>query len=125
MPDASQLVLLVDDEPALLRMMHAYLTRLGYGAVSYGHTDKAWEYARENAEQIRVAVLDLTMKGMSALELGRELLTANPELQLIVASGYTTDLSQFETDGGPGRVAYLQKPFSPEMLAGKLRDRLG
>jgi DNA-binding NtrC family response regulator len=124
MADESQLVLLVDDEPALLRMMHAYLKRLGFAVVSFGHTDKAAEYARANSGAIRLAVLDLTMKGMSAIDLGRELLAANPDLHLILASGYTADISQLES-AGPGRVSYLQKPFSPEMLLGTVRQQIG
>jgi two-component system, cell cycle sensor histidine kinase and response regulator CckA len=124
MTDAPQLILLVDDEPALLRMMELYLKRIGYGTASFSSTGAAWECARENASRIAVAVLDMTMPGMSALDLGAALLSANPALQLIVASGYPADLSALEA-AGPGRVSFLHKPFSPEMLARVLREKAG
>lgn len=117
-------VLLVDDEPALLRMMNVYLTRLGYATVFFDKTEKAWEYARENAEAIGLAVVDFSMPGMSALDLGASLLAANPALQLIIASGYPTDLSELHKMG-PGRVTFLHKPFSPEMLASRVKEKIG
>jgi DNA-binding NtrC family response regulator len=124
MPNALRVVLLVDDEPALLRMMSVYLTRIGYEVASFGQTEPAWEYARENAARLYAAVLDLSMGGMTALDLGSSLLAANPKLKLIVASGYPTDLRDFE-EIGPGRVTFLHKPFSPEMLAATMEEKTG
>jgi len=124
MSDSVPVVLLVDDEPALLRMMEVYLTRLGYEVASFTQTDKAWEYARGNALRIHAAVLDMSMRGMSALELGSSLLAANSGLHLIVASGYPADLREFE-ESGRGRVSFLHKPFSPEMLAATVREKAG
>ena len=59
---------------------------------------------------------------MSTLELGTALLGANAALHLIVASGYAADVGPFEA-AGPGRVTFLHKPFSPEMLARTLREK--
>jgi CheY-like chemotaxis protein len=45
-------------------------------------------------------------------------------VRLLVASGYPVDISGMEA-AAPGRVAFLHKPFSPEMLAAVLRRMIG
>jgi DNA-binding NtrC family response regulator len=120
----NKLVLLVDDERPLLKMMSTYLRRLGYDARTAESTDAAWAEAGESAGRFSAAVLDASMEGLSAEELGCRLLDANPTLCVIVASGYPVDMSVLEA-AAPGRVQFLQKPFSPEMLAATLRRMIG
>jgi len=60
------------------------------------------------------------MKGMSSIELGRRLLEANPQMHVIVASGYPASLEELEA-AGPGRVKFLHKPFTPDALAACVR----
>jgi two-component system, cell cycle sensor histidine kinase and response regulator CckA len=124
MTDAPPVVLLVDDEPSLLRMMEMYLQRIGCQTVSFSQTEAAWEYARERAGGVAVAVVDVTISGMSAFELGAALLSASPGLHLILASGYPADLKELE-QAAPGRVTFLHKPFSPQMLAVLLQEKAG
>jgi CheY-like chemotaxis protein len=63
------------------------------------------------------------MPGSSLSELAGEIL-AGPNVRLIVASGYPVDTSGLEA-AAPGRVAFLHKPFTPEMLAAAVRRMLG
>jgi FixJ family two-component response regulator len=56
-------------------------------------------------------------------ELALQMLDANPSLRVIAASGYPVDMSRLET-AAPGRVAFLHKPFTPEMLADSVRRML-
>ena len=51
------------------------------------------------------------------------LLRANPSLCVVAASGYSMDTTAMEA-AAPGRVAVLQKPFAPEMLAAAVRRML-
>jgi two-component system, cell cycle sensor histidine kinase and response regulator CckA len=114
-------VVIVDDEPALLRMMSAYLTRRGFAVLTFSSTDKALAHIDADPASVAVALLDISMPGLSPLELGRRLLAANPQARVIMASGYPGNLTELEAFA-PGRVAFLHKPFTPESLAGSVRS---
>jgi len=124
MGNASGRILIVDDQPALLRMMSAYLTRLGYTVATTNTTEKARAYMEANPAGTDVAVLDATMPGLSMYELAAHILNANPKLRVLGTSGYPVDMAKVEAVA-PGRVSFLCKPFTPEMLAAALRRLLG
>ena len=116
-------VLLVDDEPPLLKMMSIYLQRQGYTVTTAGGTEQASALAEAEPLAFSVAVLDATMTGMSMEELALKLLALNPAMRVLAASGYPVDMSGLEA-AAPGRVAFLHKPFTPEMLAASVRRML-
>jgi DNA-binding NtrC family response regulator len=68
-------------------------------------------------------VIDLTMPRLTGEELARRALEADPNLRVLLSSGYATDLRALETDF-PGRVGFLHKPFSADMLAETVRRLL-
>jgi len=117
-------ILIVDDQPALLRMMSLYLTRLGYSVATETSTEQAWARVESDPEGTDIAVLDATMPGIGLEELSLRMLHANPRLRVLGASGYPVDMTAVEA-AAPGRVAFLQKPFTPEMLAEAVRSLLG
>jgi two-component system cell cycle sensor histidine kinase/response regulator CckA len=117
-------ILIVDDEPALLKMLSAYLSRLGYTVTTSDSTDAAWKEVEAAPAEFDMAVLDGTMPGMTMEELARQLLRANPALTVIAASGYPVDMAAVEAEA-PGRVAFLLKPFAPEVLAATVRRMIG
>ena len=123
MSDASGRILLVDDEPALLKMMHMYLKRLGHDVTAASTTEEAWSQIQAAPGSFAGAVLDATMPGLSMEELALRILNANPFLFVIAASGYPVDMAAIESTA-PGRVMFLHKPFAPEMLAGAVRRML-
>lgn len=116
-------ILLVDDEPALLKMMSIYLQRRGYGVSTSSTTGQASAMIDADPLSYSVAVLDATMTGLSMEDLALKMLRANPSLRVLAASGYPVDMSQLEA-AAPGRVAFLHKPFTPEMLAESIRGML-
>ena len=117
-------ILVVDDEPAMLRMMGAYLTRLGYSVTVSDSTDGAWRQVEAAPSNFDLAVIDATMPGMTLRDLAEQLLSANPALTIIAASGYPLDNSALEAMA-PGRVTFLLKPFTPEALASTVRRMIG
>jgi two-component system, cell cycle sensor histidine kinase and response regulator CckA len=116
-------VLIVDDEPPLLKMMSMYLTRRGYSVVNADTTDRAWAVADKAEPPFSVAVLDASMAGIGMQDLALRMLAATPALRVIVTSGYPVDIAAMEA-AAPGRVMFLPKPFSPEMLASAVRRML-
>jgi DNA-binding NtrC family response regulator len=124
MGDTDSRILIVDDEPALLKMMSVYLKRLGYEVTTAITTEEAWSEFEAAPSHFAGAVLDVTMAGLSMEDLAVRLLNANPSLFVIAASGYPLDMTAFES-AAPGRVMFLHKPFVPEMLAQAVRRMLG
>jgi DNA-binding NtrC family response regulator len=122
--DPTAKILVVDDEPALLKMMGLYLKRVGYQVTTLDGTDRAWAEVEATAGEFAAAVLDATMRGMSTEDLALKLLAANPTICVIVASGYPVDMSAMEA-AGPGRVNFMQKPFTSETLVRTLRRLIG
>ncbi len=116
MESNSKRILLVDDEPPLLKVMSVYLERLGYPVATARSTEQALEAFERAPADFAVAVLDATMPGMAMQELAVRLLRASAGLRVIVTSGYPMDTAEIEA-AAPGRVACLPKPFTPEMLA--------
>lgn len=116
-------ILIVDDEPPLLKMMSVYLGRLGYSVVTADTTDAAWKEARLAQPEFSAAVVDATMAGLSMEDLALGMLKASASLRVIVTSGYPVDMTAMEA-AAPGRVMFLPKPFSPEMLASAVRRML-
>ena len=123
METSGRRILLVDDEPSLLKMMSLYLGRRGYTITTAESTQQASALAEGEPGAFSVAVLDATMSGLSMEELALRLLRANPLLRVLAASGYPVDMSGLEA-AAPGRVAFLHKPFTPEMLAAAVRRML-
>ena len=109
-------ILLVDDDPSLLKMMGVYLGRLGYSVTLANSTEEAWAEVEAAPSGYAVAVLDGSMPGLSMEDLAVRMLRADPSLCVVAASGYSMDTSAIEA-AAPGRVAVLQKPFAPKMLA--------
>lgn len=113
-------ILVVDDEPALLKMVGVYLTRKGYAVTTVDSTDRAWAAVQSSAGEFAAAVLDATMRGLSTQDLALKLLAANPSLCVVVASGYPVDMAALES-AAAGRVEFMHKPFTSETLTGALR----
>jgi two-component system, cell cycle sensor histidine kinase and response regulator CckA len=116
-------ILIADDEPPLLKMMSLYLGRLGYSVTTADTTEEALAAAQAAPGEFAVAVLDATMPGLRMEDLALKLLAANPELCVLAASGYPMNMEAVERQA-PGRVSFLHKPFTPEMLAAAVRRML-
>src|ERR1044071_52688 len=117
MPTPGPRILIADDEPALLKMMGLYLTRMGFSVTTVVSTDKAWTAVETSSGELAAAVLDATMRGLSTEELALKLLAASPTLCVVVASGYPVDMTRLEA-AGAGRVGVVQKPFTAGTPAG-------
>ncbi len=97
-------------------MMGLYLGRQGYSVTTVESTEKAWLLVQADPSAFDVAVLDGSMAGITMEDLATRLLTANPSLCVLGASGYPVDITTLAARA-PGRVAFLLKPFTPQSLA--------
>ena len=124
MSQSARSILIADDEPTLLRMMALYLGRLGYSVATASTSAQAWADEARAPREFGVAVLAATMPGIGLNDLVLKMLAASPGLCILAASGYPVDMSALAAQA-PGRVEFLQKPFTPEMLASAVRRLLG
>lgn len=112
--------LVVDDEPALVRVVAAYLEREGFDVTTAGDGRAALDLAR--ADPFDVVVLDVTMPGLDGLEVCRQLRTFCDSYVLML----TARTEEIDTLLGfsVGADDYLAKPFAPRVLVARIRSLL-
>jgi PAS domain S-box-containing protein len=119
----TETILLVEDEPALLRLATRSLESLGYTVLPASRPDDALALARTHQGPVHMLVTDVVMPGMNGRTLAERLLEDVPNLKCLFMSGYTDSVmgmgGVLEED-----VHFLQKPFSPRALADKVRQVL-
>ncbi len=119
----SETILLVEDEPVLLTISKRMLERMGYTVLTAQSPRRAIELADEYSGRIDLIMSDVVMPEMNGSELVRTLVSTYPNLRAIFMSGYPADI--IARQGVlHGNVAFLQKPFTQDLLASKLREAL-
>jgi two-component system, cell cycle sensor histidine kinase and response regulator CckA len=119
MDSAAGRILIVDDDAALLKVMDAYLSRLGYRVDACRSGAEAWARMQANPSLYAGALVDLNMPGMRGEELVRRILDSNASIRVVVMSGYPAGWSGETLDGN--RVSFLHKPFAPQELTDALK----
>ncbi len=99
------------------------LTRHGYRVLETALGPAALALANSHSGLIHLLLTDVVMPGMSGRELADRLTARRPEVRVLFMSGYTDDAVVRHGMLEPG-LAYLQKPFCPDVLAAKVREVL-
>jgi PAS domain S-box-containing protein len=113
-------VLLVDDEDTARDVGKRMLEAMGYSVFLAGDGIEAIEIYRINQEKIDIVMLDIVMPKMGGGETFDRLREINPDLKVILSSGYSIDgeASEILDRGCNG---FIQKPFDLKVLASKLK----
>jgi PAS domain S-box-containing protein len=119
----SETILLIDDEGMILEVAQQMLATLGYTVLTASGGTRALEVFRENHKRIDLVILDMIMPGMSGDRVFEALLEIDPRARILLSSGYSLDGQAMEIMGR-GCLGFIQKPFSIEELALKLRQVL-
>ena len=119
----SEAILLVEDEPAILRMTTRMLEREGYTVVAAGTPGEAIERAHIHSGEIHLLMTDVVMPEMNGRDLARNILSHYPNLKCLFMSGYTANVIAHHGVLDEG-VNFIQKPFSKGDLAAKVREAL-
>jgi len=120
----SETILLVDDEEAVLTVSENMLSNLGYQVVTAYNGRKAVEIYKIRNQAIDLVILDMIMPEMSGEETFDCLKALNPNIKVILCSGYSMN-SQASRIIERGCRFFLQKPFSIYTLSQKVREALG
>ena len=119
----SEVVLVVEDEEEVLRLTTRILEDRGYTVLSAAGGDEALGVAERHTTRIDLLVTDVVMPGMSGREVALLLKPSHPEMKVLYLSGYPDASIVHQGLLEPG-LAFLQKPFGPDVLAAKVRDVL-
>lgn len=122
-PRGHETVLLVEDEDAVRGLVYHVLDRCGYTVLQARDSHDALQQAREHAGPIDLLMTDVVLPSVNGREVAEQVARLHPNIRTLYVSGYTDDaivrrgiLRQ--------EVAFLQKPFSPAVLAHKVREVL-
>ncbi len=116
-------ILLVEDEPALLMAATTLLQGAGYTVLSAITPGDAIRLAREYEGAIHLLVTDVILPEMNGRDVARNLQNLYPNIKSLFVSGYSADIIATEGMLEPG-LNFLQKPFSADDLAVKIRKVL-
>lgn len=108
-------ILIVDDEPVVLNFITTFLQNVGYRTEDASDGDKALEIFREHAGQFDLVLTDLTLPGLSGIDLIRAMHRINPGLKAMAITGMDDELLH-EALELPGVRGVLQKPFRGDQL---------
>lgn len=109
-------VLLVDDEEIMREVGIEMLADLGYTVTTCEDGQQAVEYYQEHFNEIDFVILDIMMPNLDGYSCLRELKKINPDVLVIIASGYT--INGMATDLiTEGAKAFIQKPFDTIRLS--------
>ena len=123
LPRGTETVLLVEDAAAVRAVARQVLQRQGYRVLEASDGEDALHLAARHQGTIDLVLTDVVMPRAGGRELAERLLAVRPDTRVLYMSGYTDD-SVVRHGILEGGVAYLQKPFSPEGLARKVREVL-
>ncbi|PYX33595.1 MAG: hypothetical protein DMG80_05360, partial [Acidobacteria bacterium] len=116
-------VLLVEDEESVRELVRETLVSRGYKVLEAENGENGLRVAEAHGVGIDILITDVVMPGMGGRELAKKLLQIRPSLGVLFLSGYTEDTILHQGALGPG-TAFLQKPFTLQNLARKVREVL-
>ncbi len=122
-PEGHETILLVEDEPAILTLAKRMLELQGYTVLAANTPGEALRLAREHPGEIHLLMTDVVMPEMNGRVLARNLLSVHPLVKRLFMSGYTADVIAHQGVLDEG-VHFIQKPFTRQDLATKVRDAL-
>ena len=114
-------LLLVDDEPAIVRALQFGLKRRGFEVLSAGNGKDALAVLK-SPRKVDLLLSDVIMPGgISGVELARASRTVRPELPVLLTTGYAYDLLE-SMGAGPDEFQIIFKPFSVASLVERIQE---
>ncbi|MFS8087219.1 MAG: ATP-binding protein, partial [Acidobacteriota bacterium] len=119
----TETVLLVEDEDAVRDLAQEILQSNGYRVLDACNGHEAIRVSEQHSGLIDLMVTDVVMPQIGGRELAERLSGTRPEMRVLYMSGYTDD-AIVHHGVLDGRAAFLEKPFTPDALAIKVREVL-
>ncbi|GAB1724828.1 MAG: response regulator [Nitrospira sp. CR1.1] len=113
--EQAETILLVEDNDMVRGLAHTVLVAQHYHVLAARSGEEALEMVRRQGRHIALLVTDMVMPGMGGAQLARELRALQPDIKIILTSGYSGRdeplLKTFDT-----QMAFLPKPYTPDSL---------
>jgi hypothetical protein len=122
-PRGSETILLVEDDAGVRNLAKKILQTQGYTVLEAAQGEDALRLSGQHGGLIHLMVTDMVMPEMSGRELAERLKPLRPHMKVLLVSGYTDKAMLHHGELDPG-MAFLQKPFTPQTLARKVREVL-
>jgi two-component system, cell cycle sensor histidine kinase and response regulator CckA len=122
-PGGSETVLVVEDEEAVRHLVSRVLRAKGYRVLEATDAEAAQVLAAETPEVIDLLVTDLVMPGIGGAALAAQLVAHRPALRVLFITGYAIEAVERQDELVRGS-SLLEKPFSADQLARKVREIL-
>ena len=119
----TETVLVVEDQPEVLRYAVAALHAYGYRVIEAHSADEALAVIAREAGPIHLVLTDVVMPNMGGVRLASRLEQIRPGIKVLFMSGYAEEIGG-EAEGPGAGILFIQKPFSPRDLAAKVRSLL-
>jgi CheY-like chemotaxis protein len=119
----TETVLLVEDATAVRSVIRQVLERRGYAVLDAADGQLALEVAARHHGPIDLVITDLVMPALGGRELAEQLRRVRPTIRILYTSGYTDD-AIVKSGVLEAEFVFMQKPFTPETLASKVREAL-
>ena len=119
-PIGNERILFIDDEPALIKIGKKMLESLGYKVTGRTSSIEALELFKSKADSFDLVITDMTMPHMSGDELAKEMININPEIPIILCTGYSTQINQQQALS-MGIRAFVSKPVLKLDIAETIR----
>ncbi len=123
MTNETETVLFVDDEEIVIGVGKQMLEKLGFSVLTATTREEALNIYRNNKDKIGLVVLDMIMPGMGAGDTYDELQAIDPEIKVLLSSGYGVDQQTSEVLKR-GCKGFIQKPFNMQALSEKIGEIL-
>jgi PAS domain S-box-containing protein len=123
LPSGNETILLVEDDDRVRALVATMLRKNGYNVLLSSAADQALEIALRHHGPIHLLLTDVVMPGLSGRMLSERLTGAHPETRVLYMSGYSQDAVQ-RHGVGKSSSQFIQKPFSVDALAHKVRETL-
>ncbi|TLS66714.1 response regulator [Mariprofundus erugo] len=120
----SGLVMVVDDEETVRETAVMLLEDMGFTTLAAADGMEALELFRARGQEIRAVLMDLTMPRMGGEECFRELRRINPDVRVVLTSGYN-EQDAIQTFTGKRLAGFIQKPVSPDRLRKAMHEAVG
>ena len=116
-------VLLVEDEDGVRALIREVLQRHGYRVIDTRNGPEATQACERHEGEIHMLLTDVVLAQITGTDLARQLSPMRPRMKVLFISGYTEEAIVHQGVLEEG-TAFLQKPFTPNVLARKVREVL-
>ncbi|MDT8298762.1 MAG: response regulator, partial [Spirochaetaceae bacterium] len=119
----NELIMIVDDKPALVEMLSTLLKRRGYRVAGFTDPLAAYDYFAEDPSQFSLVLTDITMPALRGDRLAERIHSVRPRIPIVAYTDYSAEVNETQA-AAAGITRLLHKPLETDKLADVLRNVL-